>query len=172
MSTLQEKRIAELYRTLKLNSIAELCLTLSEEASKGDWTYLDFLEKALDEEASERFKRRIKFKTQMAGFPYIKTLAQFDFSFQPSIDKRKIKELSGLKLIQEKENVIFLGPPGVGKTHLAIALGVFAIEAGLSVYFTKLFDIIQNLTQAKREGRIKRKMAGLLRFPLLIVDLC
>lgn len=170
MSIIQEKRIAELCRTLNLTSIAELHLTLSEEASKQDWTYLDFLEKALDEEVSEKFKRRVKFKTRMAGFPYVKTLAQFDFSFQPSIDKRKIRELSGLKFIEEKENVIFLGPPGVGKTHLAIALGVCAIEAGLSVYFTKLSDMIQNLIQAKKEGRVKRKMANYLRFPLLTVD--
>lgn len=145
MSIIQEQRIAELCKILKFNSIAELRLSLSEEASKQDWTYLDFLEKALDEETSERFKCRVKFKTQMAGFLYMKTLAQFDFSFQPSIDKRKIKELSGLKFIEEKENVIFLGPPGVGKTHVAIALGVFAIEAGLSVYFTRLHNMIQNL---------------------------
>lgn len=74
MSIIQEKRIAELCRTLNLTSIAELHLTLSEEASKQDWTYLDFLEKALDEEVSEKFKRRVKFKTRMAGFPYVKTL--------------------------------------------------------------------------------------------------
>lgn len=103
MSTIQEQRIVELCRTLNLTSIAELYPSLSEEASKQDWTYLDFLEKALDEETSERFRHRVKVKTQMAGFPYIKTSFLFDFSFQPSIDRRKIKEFSGLKFIEEKK---------------------------------------------------------------------
>jgi len=170
MSQLQEERIRKLCQDLDLFTITEVHIHLAEEASKENWTYLDFLEKLLDEEVSEKFRRRVKVKTQMAGFPYIKTLAQFDFSFQPSVDKRKIKELSTLKFIEEKENVIFLGPPGVGKTHLAIALGILAIEAGLSVYFTKLHNMIYNLTQGKKEGRVKQKMASYRRFPLLIVD--
>jgi len=170
VSTIQEERIGRLCNTLGLSTITQVHTHLAEEAAKENWTYPDFLEKLLDEETSDRFQRRVKVKTQMAGFPYTKTLAQFDFSFQPSIDQRKMKELSGLKFIEEKENLIFLGPPGVGKTHLAISLGIVAIEQGRSVYFTRLHDMIQHLARAKEEGSIKRKMANYSRFPLLIVD--
>lgn len=94
MSILQEERIGKLCQTLGLSTITQIHTHLAEEAGKESWTCLDFLEKLLDEEASERFRRRVKIKTQMANFSYMKTLAQFDFSFQPSIGKRKLPILS------------------------------------------------------------------------------
>jgi len=103
--------------------MAQVLDRVAEEAARANLPYLDFLDRLLEEEAAARYQRTVAFKTTMARFPFIKTLDQFNFSFQPSIDERQIKELASLRFIASGENVIFLGPPGVGKTHLAVALG-------------------------------------------------
>jgi len=170
MSSFQHEHIEKMATDLGLSTMCQLTGPLAEEASTHDWTYLDYLERLLDEETSAKFSRRVRVKSQMANFPFRKTLAQFDFSFQPSVDKRKLNELASLKFIEEKENILFLGPPGVGKTHLAVSLGMVAIEAGMSVYFTRVHDMIHTLLKARQTGTMTRKMATYIRFPLLIVD--
>jgi DNA replication protein DnaC len=103
--------------------------------------YLDFLEQSLEAESQAKHTRNVRLKTQWAHFPYNKGLDQFDFAFQPSVDERKLRELASLAFLERKENVLLLGPPGVGKTHLAIALGTEAIVTGSSVYFVTIQDL-------------------------------
>jgi DNA replication protein DnaC len=109
-------------------------------------------------------------RTQLAGFPDAKRLEQFDFKFPTSIDEKKIRELASLRFLERHENAVFLGPPGVGKTHLAVSLGMEAIRHGFSVYFVGLPDLLDRLVQAQAENRMRRKMAHLRKCRLLILD--
>src|SRR5947208_15665093 len=106
----------------------------------------------------------------MARLSTIKTLASFDFSFQRWLDKNRIMALAELEFINRKEVVHLLGPPGTGKSHLSLALGVQAVKAGRSVYFTPLSDLVSTLAKAEREGTLREKIRFFCRFSLLIVD--
>jgi DNA replication protein DnaC len=123
-----------------------------ERAAKEQRAYADFLADLLGEEAHARRARYLLTRTRLAHLPYHKSFAQFDFSFQPSIDKRQIKELQTLRFLSEASNVIFLGPPGVGKTHLAVALALKAIESGSGAYFITAHDLVSDLGRAAREA--------------------
>ena len=109
-------------------------------------------------------------RLKQARLPWLKTLEQFDFSFQPSIDRKVIRELAGLAFVERAENVIFLGPPGVGKTHLAIALGVKAAEAGHRILFLTLEELMTRLKRAFQENRLERQLSQLVYPKVLIVD--
>jgi DNA replication protein DnaC len=172
MATLQAERLLRSCERLRLRVIPSRYEALSEEAANGEWTYIDYLERLLEEEAAARQERAIAMKTRMAHFPFLKTLDQFDFSFQPSLDRKLIKRLSTLKFVEECENVIFLGPPGVGKTHLAIALGLEAVKANYSVYFATLQDLLSALAKARgqNQDRLEAKLRGLTKPKLLIID--
>src|SRR5580692_8018844 len=100
----------------------------------------------------------------------IKTLTGFDFAFQPSLDKNRVMALAGLQFIDRAEAVHLIGPPGTGKTHLSLALGVEAVKAGRSVYFSSLADIVASLVKAEREGALRERIRYFCRFALLIVD--
>lgn len=108
--------------------------------------------------------------TAMARFPYLKTLEGFDFSSQPSIDRKKIQELASGRFIEHAENVVLLGPPGVGKTHLAVALGVKAVEAGYTVLFLTLETLMGRLVRARHENRLERTLQQLVYPRVLILD--
>jgi DNA replication protein DnaC len=170
MATLQQERLLSFCESLGLRVISMRYGALAEEASSEEWTYIDYLERLLEEEATARQERAIEMKTRMAHFPFLKTLDQFDFSFQPSIDKRVIKELSGLRFIEERANVLFLGPPGVGKTHLAIALGLEAVKRNHSVYFATLQELLGTLAKAKAQDQLEAKLKGFTKPKLLIID--
>ena len=170
MATLQAERLLRSCERLKLRVIPSRYEALSEEAANGEWTYIDYLERLLEEEAAAQQERAIAMKTQMAHFPYHKTLDQFDFSFQPSLEGKLIKRLSTLRFVEECENVIFLGPPGVGKTHLAIALGLEAVKANFSVYFATLQDLLSALAKAGAQDQLEVKLGGLTKPKLLIID--
>ena len=109
-------------------------------------------------------------KTKLAHFPFVKTLEQFEFAFQPAINERQVRELATLSFIANGENVLFLGPPGVGKTHLAIALGVSAIQQATSVYFTTMVDLLDQLHRDAKEDRLNHRLQTLCRPKLLILD--
>jgi len=168
--SLQSERLLAHMQRLRLTHLAQCYEALAEEAAQKNLPYLDFFEQLLEAESQAKYDRNVKLKTQWAHFPYSKRLDQFDFSFQPSIDEKKIRELASLRFLEHKENVILLGPPGVGKTHLAIALGAEAILAGFSVYFITMQDLVAQLTRARDENRLKEKMALLTKPKLLILD--
>lgn len=155
---------------LRLGRIAEMLDAVAEEAAKADWTYLDFLDRLLGAEVETKTERGATTRIRMARFPVQKTLEQFDFTFQPSIDKRTIMELAKLRFIEDGENVAMLGPPGVGKTHLAVALGIKAAQAGYRVLFTTIADLITQLTHAVSDHRLEEKMRLLCQPKLLIID--
>ena len=167
---LQHERILLLLERLKLKRVAELYENLAEEASKKDWTYVDYLEQLLEAESALRQERAVALKIRVAHFPYHKTLDQFDFAFQPGLDKKQVRKLSAMKFVAERENVLFLGPPGVGKTHLAIALGLEAIHAGYSVYFITAQDLMKALTKAQSKGQLEMRMRSLIKPQVLILD--
>jgi hypothetical protein len=137
---------------------------------QGDLSPLEAIEGLLAEEFSIRENRRVKTALVMARLSTIKTLAGFDFTFQPSLDRNRVLALAQLDFVDRHEVVHLLGPPGTGKSHLAIALGVEAVKAGRSVYFVTLADLVAALAQAEREGRLRDKIRFFCRAALLIVD--
>jgi DNA replication protein DnaC len=168
--SLQSERLAVLMQKLSLGDMARGYEALAEQAAQKDLPYCDFLEQILESECNARQERNIKVRTQLAGFPDIKRLEQFDFKFPTSIDEKKIRELASLRFLDRHENALLLGPPGVGKTHLAVSLGMEAIRQGCSVYFVSLPDLLDRLVQAQAENRMRRKMAHLRKCRLLILD--
>jgi DNA replication protein DnaC len=131
---------------------------------------LEAIDILLAEELTLRENSRIKTALRMGRLATIKTLAGFDFSFQPSLDRDRILTLAQLGFIARSEVIHFLGPPGTGKSHLAIALGVEAVKAGRSVYFCTLADLLGQLARAEREGRLAERIRFFCRPALLIVD--
>jgi len=143
---------------LGLTQAAEVLDSRLQQAAHKELSYVDFLLDLLSVEVAARRERYLKTRTRLAHFPFQRTLEQFDFSFQPSIDERLIRELATLSFVSEAANVILLGPPGVGKTHLAVALGLRAIEAGFGVYFVRAHELLEDLRQAQAEHRLDRRM--------------
>jgi DNA replication protein DnaC len=144
--------------------------TVCEQASQGQVDYKTFLNQALQTEWQGRYQRGIEARLRQARLPWVKTLEQFDFEFQPSIDRRLVRELAGLSFVERAHNVIILGPPGVGKTHLAIALGVKAVEAGYSALFLTLEMLMSRLVRALNENRLERSLQQLTYPKVLIID--
>ena len=131
---------------------------ICEQAAKGDLDDKGFLAQALEAEWRGRYQRGVESRLKLARFPWIKTLEQFDFDFQPCIDRKVIRELAGLSFVERAENVVLLDPPGVGKTPLAVALGVKAVEAGYSVLFPTLESLMGRLVRARQQNRLERTL--------------
>jgi DNA replication protein DnaC len=170
MSELTYQRVQGHLARLKLTRMADCLDMLAQDAAKHEWTYLDFLDHLLDSEASARYERDVAMKIKLAHFPFPKTLEQFDFAFQPALNERQIRELATGRFVANGENVLLLGPPGVGKTHLAIALGMAAIAQATSVYFTTVVDLIDVLHRDAKEDRLDHRLDTLCRPKLLILD--
>jgi DNA replication protein DnaC len=168
LSTLD--RIKKSLVGLKMARTLEVLDQAVARLEQGNTTALDALDLLLAEELTIRETRRIKAALMMARLTTIKTLAGFDFTFQPSLDKSRILTLAELGFIERNEVVHLLGPPGTGKSHLAVALGVEAVKAGRSVYFATLADIVSSLAKAEREGALRERLRFLARASLLIVD--
>lgn len=142
----------------------------SQQAAANQWSYTHFLGYLLDGEIEERKRKTVALNLQFARFPYLKRLADFDFAAQPSIDRRLIDELATGRFLTEGRNIVLLGPPGVGKTHLAIALGVMTCELGHRATFTSAIDMARRLAKALADNKLHREMNNLTRPKLLIVD--
>jgi len=169
MNVVYERVNAQLER-LKLKRVAELLDPIAEQATKESLSYVEFLDRLLGAESESRAERRLLAKTRLAHFPFHKTLADFDFSFQPSIDRKQIQELATLRFLANAENVIFLGPPGVGKTHLAVALGMEAVAHGHNVYFIAVPELLDELANDVQMNRLGERLNKLRVPTLLILD--
>jgi DNA replication protein DnaC len=162
--------LSDLLERMKMEHLTAQLDGVCEQAAQGDLDYKAFLAQALEAEWRGRHQRGVEGRLKMARFPWIKTLDQFDFEFQPSIDRKVVRELAGLSFLERSHNVVLLGPPGVGKTHIAVALGVKAVEAGYTVLFLTLESLMGRLVRARHENRLDRTLQQLAYPRLLILD--
>ena len=170
LNTSNSSRIDEYLKILTLHKIGEIYKVESEKAAKTKLGYTEYLLKLLEEQVLTKIERSINRKMQIAAFPQVKRLEEFDFSFQPQIDEKIIRELANLNFLEDGKNVLFLGPPGVGKTHLAIALGIKAIEQRKRVLFYSAEKLTEELAAAEVAGILNTKLESLSRLDLLIID--
>ena len=155
---------------LGLTEVASVLENRLESAAQRQLSYADALVELLGLEVEARRERYLKTRTRLAHFPYQRTLEGFDFRFQPSIDERQVREVASLTFVADGANVLLLGPPGVGKTHLAVALGLKAIERGYGVYFVRAHQLLEDLRCAQAEHRLDRRMRVYLAPKVLIID--
>ena len=165
-----EDRVMNTLKRLQLTHLRETLPALLSEAAKEEWTYLDFLDRALQREVDSKQGKRVRMGLQIAHFPSVRTLEAFDFSLQPSVDARLIQELATGNFIAHGEAVLLFGPPGVGKTHLAIGLGRKVVERGHTVRFTTATALLSTLAKAESEGILAEKLMEFTKPRLLIVD--
>ncbi|MBA2763500.1 MAG: ATP-binding protein [Thermoleophilaceae bacterium] len=162
--------LEHLFRSLKAPAAARATPSLAKRARDEDWSHERFLEAVLSTEVGSRQSSGGELRIKAAKFPARKTLEEFDFTFQRSVKKTVIEHLGQLDFLHGRENVIILGPPGTGKTHLAIALGIRAALAGQRVAFATATEWVARLGEAKRRGTLEEELVRLGRLPLLIVD--
>jgi DNA replication protein DnaC len=164
------EKIQEYCQKLNLPVIADRWSDLSEQAAKDNVPYSSFLFSLLEAEIIEKHDRATKTMVKLAKLPFRKTLDEFDFSVQPSVDERRIRELMTLSFLRNHENPIFLGPPGIGKTHLAVSIGLQAISKGYKTYFITAHDLVTQLRKADVENKLEKKLRAFVKPSLLIID--
>ncbi|MEW5817694.1 MAG: IS21-like element helper ATPase IstB [Spirochaetota bacterium] len=157
-------------RALKLKGIITCFQELSERAVKSNLSYEEYLSLLLEEEIKRKNEGTVKTKINKARFPFLKTLEEFDFNFQPALNQKEIAKLGSLEFIDKKENLLFLGPPGVGKSHLAVALGIKACMAKYRVVFIPAQKLLEELMLSLKEGSLTERLLGYSRLNLLIID--
>jgi DNA replication protein DnaC len=170
VSTLTTDRIRETATRLGLTHLAEVVTQLVDRAEDAGMGYLDLIDLLLEEELGHREGRRFRNALNVSGLPHHKTLDEFDFAFQPDLDARKVRDLATLEFARTRSNIVLLGPPGVGKTMLAVGLAIAACQAGFSIYYTTLDDLVRRLRTAETAGRFNRQLTVYLRPAVLIVD--
>ncbi len=164
------ERLQSALRKLRLSGLAESLQVRLEEAAAGRLTHAEFLELILQDELAVRGDRQIGRRTKAAAFREVKTLDQFDFSFNPSINRQQVYELATCRFIREAKDVLWLGPPGVGKSFLAQALGYQAIKSGFLVYYRSVFDVVRDFMQDEAFGGQDKVLAKYLKPDLLLID--
>jgi DNA replication protein DnaC len=165
-----ETRLLEQLIALKLVSVQEHYAPLASEAAQKQWTHVDYLARLVDGEALRRQELSIQRRLAAARFPCVKTLDQFDWNWPKKINRTQIQNLFRLAFVPDKGNVVFMGGVGLGKSHLAGALGHAACLAGFSVFFTTAVDIINTLTAAQAAHRLKAELKRLLSPQMLCID--
>ena len=165
------EHIEALCKELRLPTLAVEYPALSLRAAKEGWDYSEFLYESLKAEADQKAQKSRAVLTRMAGFPTIKRLDQFDFDFTVGVNRRQIEELSHLEVIKRNENIVLLGPSGVGKTHLAIALAYQAVQKRYKVRFTTTADLLMGMSRAKKQKRYDQFIKQTVMAPsLLVID--
>jgi DNA replication protein DnaC len=162
--------LAHLFRALKAPAASRALPALAQRAREESWSYERFAEILLGTEVSARESHGGESRIKAARFPARKTLEEFDFTFQRSVKKTVIEHLGQLDFLHSRENVILLGPPGTGKTHLAIAISIRACLAGQRVQFATATEWVARLSQTKRQGTLEAELRRLSFIPLLVVD--
>jgi DNA replication protein DnaC len=170
MSHVYEEKALSSLESLGMNVAKERLDTACQQAAAGQWSYSHFLGYLLDAELIARHRRTVELNLQFARFPVPKRLADFDYTAQPGLDRRLIEELATGRFLYEGRNLVLQGPPGVGKTHIAIGLGVMTCERGHRVYFTSAMDLARKLTTALEQNRLHRQLCALTQPKLLIID--
>jgi DNA replication protein DnaC len=170
VSELVTTRVRDAATRLGLTHLATHLAELIGRANTDQLGYLELLDLITGEETAVKDSRRFHHTLKLAGLPHHKTLDEFQFSFQPDLDIRKIRDLATLGFVEAHSNVALLGPPGVGKTHLACSLAVAACQAGQSAYYTSLDDMVRKLRTADNAGTLGRQMRTYLRPAVLIID--
>jgi DNA replication protein DnaC len=170
VSELAYARLVENLTRLRLRHIVGRLDAVLSEAAKQELSYVALLDKIIGEEVAARQEKGITMNIKIAHFPTVKTLDDFDFKFQPSVDQRLIRELAVGRFVANAENVLIFGPPGVGKTHLAIALGRAAVYAGHPVQFVTATGLLAALSRAENEGTLEMRLATYAKAKLLVVD--
>jgi DNA replication protein DnaC len=170
MNNIVFERLHKNLERLKLNRINEIIDNYFERAVKDNISLVDAIDYLINEERIFKDETSLIMRTNVAGFPFRKTFEQFDFNFQSSIDTKIINDLKTMRFIHNSENVIFLGPPGVGKTHLSIALGLEAIKNRFSTYYINCHEMIEQLNKAHFENRLKNKLKTYSKYKVLVID--
>ena len=170
MSVAYEERASSGLERLGLAVARDQLDATCQRAAAGQWSYSHFLGYLLEAEIDARHQHTVRLNLQFSKLPYLKRIAEFDFAAQPSVDRRLIEELATGRFLSDGRNVVFLGPPGVGKTHLAIALGVITAELGHRLYFTTAIDLVHRLTRAMKENHLPRELHTIVRPTLLVID--
>jgi DNA replication protein DnaC len=168
MSTIE--LLVQRYRALRCNHIATHLPEVLAQAEASELSYLQLAEQLVAIEIQGREKNRLAMNLRKAGFPVLKRLEEFDYRHQTTITKRQVNQLLDFRFIDERTNLVFIGPPGVGKTHLAIGIGLKAIEAGYKVLFTTALALLETLELAELKGELKKRINSLLKYDALIVD--
>jgi len=152
-------------KAIRLSGMTQKLNIRLHEAAANELSYVQFLNNLIEDELTVRQDRLLNRRLKQATFPYLKTIADFDFAFNPSINKQQIKKLASAAFVAQKQNILLIGPPGVGKTHLAVALGIEAIHKGFSVVYRSVFDIASQISTYHIE-----LIDNYLKPPLLIID--
>ena len=164
------KEIEKSMKTLSLKGMLEVYKDLALKASQGNLQYEEYLALLLEAEVKRKTEGSVKAKITKARFPYFKTIEEFDFSFQPHLNEKEVINLSSLDFLDKKENILFLGPPGVGKTHLSIGLGIKACMAKYRVVFMQTQRLLEELMICQRDGSLMDKLMSYSRLHLLVID--
>jgi len=162
--------IQQSLKSLRLGGMANTLQKRHQEAKANELDYIDFLELLIDDEITRRRDNLLNRRMKLAKFPFLRTIDEFDFSFNPGINKKEIMSLLNCNFVHKSNNVLLIGPPGVGKSHIAISLGIAAIHNGYKVLYKSAFDLVQDMDEAASEDRRKQYISQLLTADLLIID--
>lgn len=162
--------LARTYRALNCTHIAASLGEALARAEANELSHLQLAEVLIDLEVQGREKSRLAMNLKKAAFPVLKRLEEFDYRHQTTITRRQVQQLLDFRFVEERANLVFIGPPGVGKTHLAIGIALKAIEAGYKVLFTTALALVETLELAEMKGELKKKIASLQKYDVLLID--